>query len=146
MANPQINLGNLNKIRASVIVTDFQALNVTAPYLGKNGVSVNYSSDAAAYIQTMAGAVPSPEPYLLVAVTMDVLKTTGTYQRYKNQIKNLSLIGEIRVIPDNIATDDITISNCVITNIGELPFNGTAAECRITVMGVEYINQDLFTI
>ena len=44
--NPQVAQGTLNKVRSSVIVTGDNTLNVTAPFLGRNMVSVAFQGDA----------------------------------------------------------------------------------------------------
>jgi len=144
--NPQVAQGTLNKVRSSVIVTGDNTLNVTAPFLGRNMVSVAFQGDASAYIQTASGAVPSPEPYLVATITIDVLKTTGTLGLWRTQLENASFIGDIRVVSDTVALSDYTFTNCTIISIGDLPFDGSTAEARITINGIYYVNSSLWSL
>ena len=64
MANPQIAQGTLNRARGSVVVADSPELNVTAPYLGREGISTNFEGDTTARIHTLTGVVNSPEIYM----------------------------------------------------------------------------------
>ena len=41
MANPQVIQGTLNRLLANVVYADFPQLNVTAPYLAKEAISMS---------------------------------------------------------------------------------------------------------
>ena len=45
MANPLINPGNINRVRGSIVIPAHTNLNVTAAYLGKDGISVAPEGD-----------------------------------------------------------------------------------------------------
>src|ERR1700722_15846993 len=99
-ANPLVPQGTLNLLRGSVVVTNFPSLNITAPFLGKAGIRLTFEGDTTLYIDTMTGAVTSPQPYLRVTVEADLLKTQNLATLYKQQQELLSTIGDLVVYSD----------------------------------------------
>ena len=83
--NPLVSQGSLNRLRASVVWPDNPTLNVTASYLGKEGVSLALDGEATTFINTLVGAVTSPEPYQMITLTIHLLKTQGLASLYKSQ-------------------------------------------------------------
>ena len=142
--NPRIPQGTLNKIRAHLIVSNNNSLNLTAPYLGKGMISISFGGNAVDYIDTASGRVASPNPYMDVSVTLDILKTNGAFQIWRNQMELNSVIGQIRTVGDTSAISDYTFSNCSIVSVSDLPYDGTTPECRITLSGTYYINSSLW--
>src|ERR1700761_1481204 len=100
MSNPLISQGVLNRVQGSVTVTGNPALNVTASYLGREGIRLALEGEATRYINTMTGAVASPEVYMAIRCTVNLLKTQGLSDLYKSQMETNSLIGNITVRPD----------------------------------------------
>ena len=45
MANPLINLGTLNRVRASVVFPSFTSLNITSSQMGRRFVSLTFDED-----------------------------------------------------------------------------------------------------
>jgi len=144
MANPRIAQGTINQIRGSIVVPNNTNLNITAPQLGKGKIAIRFTGQTASLILTATGAVQSPEPYVIVEVTANILKTTGMAQAYRGQTELNTSLGEIRVVTDTSALQDYTFSNCAIVSVGDLPLDGTAVEQRITIQGIYYINSDMW--
>lgn len=142
--NPLIAQGTLNRIKGSVQVTANPALNVTAPYLGKDGISLALEGEATTFIQTMTGAVTSGEPYMMVTVTVELLKTQGLAAQYKSQMENNSVIGDIVVQPDTITLPSYPIINCAIESVADMPMNGSDAAFRVRLRGYYVINNSLW--
>ena len=147
MPNPNVPLGSLNRLRASVIWTNFPALNVTASFLGKEGIRWAVEGEATTFIGAMVGAVTSPEPYLLFTMTMHLLKPQTLSDAYKVQMELNSLLGDGIVRPD-VATglSPYAISNCSIQRPGDLSFAGTEADYPVMIKGTYYINSSLFDL
>ena len=57
--NPLIPQGTVNRLRGSVIWNDFPQLNVTAPYLGTDGIGFSLDGESTVFLPTMTGAVTS---------------------------------------------------------------------------------------
>ena len=93
MGNPLIPQGILNRVRASVIWTSFPSLNITAPYLGRAGISLSPEGAATVFLPTMTGAVPSMEPYQKMTLTVNLLRTQMLADLYKQQMETSSLLG-----------------------------------------------------
>lgn len=142
--NPQIIQGTLNRLRASVVINDFPSLNVTAGFLGEEGISINPDGDAVAFLPTLTGAVTSPEPYQKITVEIHLLRTQGLANQYKAQMEKLALIGSIVVRPDSKALAAFDFVNCAIQAWGPVKSNGKDAGFMVRLGGYYLINQDLF--
>ena len=145
-SNPLIAQGTLNRLRGSVVVTNIPNLTVTAPYLGKTGISLALQGVATTYIDTMTGSVTAPEPYQLVTVVISTLKTNGIASLWKAQMENTTLLGDIVVSSDTLAFPSYKLVNCAIESIADMAFNGTTAEVAITVKGIYNINNNLWNL
>jgi hypothetical protein len=145
MANPLVPLGNLNRLIASVTFATNTSLNVTAPYLGREGISLRFSDPATTPIKVMVGVVPSPEPYQTVAVMMHLVKTLALANSFKTAIETNTLLGDVTIRPDEVGgIGPYSISNSWIENVEALRFDGTDAGWSVTIGGIYYINSNLF--
>lgn len=136
--------GNLNRLLASVTFSDFQGLNITSPFLGKEGISITFDTDATLTIPAMTGVVQSPEPYKMVTVEIHLLRTQAFASQYKAQIESLSLVGDFRIIPDTKELKPYSITNGAIKSVSALRLNGTDADFTITLTGSYQINSELW--
>ena len=145
MANPLIDLGVLNRIKASVLWTSHPELNVTASYLDKAGISLALEGEASAQLGAMTGIVQSPEPYLPIGVTIHLLKTQSLSEAYKSQMELNSLIGDGVVWPDvSTGLGQYQLANMSIQSVREIEMNGTVAGYTVSCKGTYYINSALF--
>lgn len=144
MANPLVAQGTLNLLRASVVLNDHPELNVTASCLGKEGITISLEGETTEYIDTLAGAVPSPQPYQKASVRINLLKTQPLSDAYKKQMELLALIGDITVRPDSSALSPYPVVNCSITGVEPLKLNGSDAGFVVTVRGYYNINSALW--
>ena len=145
-SNPLVTQGTLNRLRGSIVVNNVPTLNITAPYLGKTGLSLALQGAATTFVETMVGAVPSPEPYQMCNITINVLKTNGIAAVWKSQMEATTLIGDIVVTTDSSAFATYTITNCAIESVADMALNGTNAEMQITVKGVYLLNNNLWNL
>lgn len=144
MANPQIAQGTLNRARGAVVVADSPELNVTAPYLGREGISSNFEGDTTARMPTLTGIVNSPEIFMAVTVTICLLKTQALSDTYKQRMETNAIIGDITVIPDSPALSNYVFQNCSIRNVHDLALNGTTPNFMVTLQGFYPVNASLF--
>lgn len=142
--NPLVPQGTLNRARASVQWAAFPGLNVTAPFLGKEGVSLAFEGAATEFVETMTGAVTSPVPYQPVRLSMALLKTQTLANQYEQQRQTNSLLGDGTIIPDSVTLAPYQITNCAIENVDELRFNGEVAGYMVHVKGYYITNNNLF--
>jgi hypothetical protein len=146
MANPQVNPGTLNLLLASVSVPNLTALNVTAPFLTRAGIDVSFNGQSTVMIEAMVGAVTSPMPYMMASVSINLLKTNGIAQAYKNQMELSTLIGPITVRPDvSSGLGPYTFQNCAIEGVSPMTLNGSVASWTVSITGTYYLNSTLFT-
>ena len=138
----------LNRIRGSVVVATYPQLTVTAPFLGKEGISFQLEGEANTLIPTMAGAVTSPEPYQFATITMHLLKTQTLSAAYQAQMLLTTNLNVVTVYPDTdngfLSTGGINpyvLNNAVISGVQEMSFNGTNAEMIVRIRGT--VNQNL---
>ena len=145
-ANPLVPQGTLNKLRGSVFCVDNPQLNVTASYLADDAITLAFEGEASAYIPTMTGAVPSPNPFQVATCMMRLLKTQALSNLWKLQIETDSLIGDIVITTDAAPLNNYTLVNCTIKNVNELTFAGKDPSFVVTVQGTYYINSGLFSL
>jgi hypothetical protein len=144
MASPQIPQGTLNRLKASIIWNDYPGLNVTASFLGKEGIRFGFAGDATLQIDTMTGLVTSPEPYLRTTITVNLLKTQNLSDLYKKQMESSTLLGDGTVRPDATILSPFPIGNCSIMGVDELLFNGSVAGYAVKLAGYYIINTSLW--
>jgi hypothetical protein len=146
MANPNVPQGTLNRLRGSVTVPSNTQLNVTAPYLGKDGISLSFDGAANTAIDTMVGLVQSPEPYQRVTMAIHLLKTQALAELWKSTVESNVLLGDITVKTDSSILAPYLISNCAVMNVNPLKFDGTDAGWIVMITGIYYINSDLWNL
>lgn len=145
MPNPNIPQGNLNRLVASVTWANFSSLNVTPSYLGRAGISFSREGVATGFIGTMTGTVISNEPYQMITLTLNLLKTQSLAVSYDNQRKTQSNIGNGTVRPDvSSGIGPIDIVNCGIETVRELSFSGEDAGYVVVIRGYEPVNSALW--
>lgn len=145
MANNQIiQQGTLNKIRGSVIVSNYPTLNITAPYMGRNFLTIAFDGDFTKLIGTGTGAVTSPEPYVEASITVGILRTQSLATLWREQWEATGVIGSVDVHSDTAAFSKITLDNCVIQHFDPNAFDGEDPVSRLMLRGIYYINVDLW--
>lgn len=142
--NPLVSQGTLNRLRGSVVLTDHPELNVTASFLGPEGIRLALEGEPTTQIPTLTGAVQSPEPYQLCNVTVSLLKTQALADAYKKQYENDTVIGDITVRPDSSVLSPYNLINCSLGPLRELSFNGTDASYAVSIRGYYQINASLW--
>jgi hypothetical protein len=144
--NPLIDQGILNRIRGTFVLTNHPELNVTAPFLDRDGINFRLEGEMSTQHATMTGVVQSPEPYVPCSVVVALLKTQALAEAYKTQQENSVLLGPGVVFPD-VAVSGLTqfqLYNLSIQNVGDLLFNGSTPIYAVTMRGFYIINNSLF--
>lgn len=146
MPNPLVEQGSLNRIKASVVWNDFADLNVTAPYLGAAGIRLGLDGGTTVFLPTMTGAVTSPEPYQMITLSMNLLKTQQLADLYKQRMEVDARIGNGVVYPDvqKGGINSYQVINCAIESVRELNLAGTDASYEVSVRGYYLVNSSLF--
>lgn len=144
MASPNVQQGTLNRLKASLVVPDLPELNVTAPFVGKEGIGIAFEGDATTLIPTMTGTVTSPEPFQMATILIRLLRTQSLSDLYKQQMETSTLLGDITVRPDSATLSPYQIINCAITHVGDLTFNGTDAGFGVSIKGYYPLNSALW--
>ncbi|HGU6862403.1 TPA: hypothetical protein ACNAC2_004989 [Klebsiella quasipneumoniae] len=144
MANPLVPQGFLNRVRGALSVTDTPALNVSAPYLAKDGISLRPDGPATDIIPTMTSTVGSQAPYQQVTLTVHLLKTQGLGESYRQRFLTDTSLGEIVVTPDATTFGNITLLNCYLVNFNELAFSGMDPAFVVTISGYMVTNDNMW--
>lgn len=162
MANPLIAQGTLNRLVASVIWQNFPFLNVTPSFLNREGLRLSLDGEATRFLPTLTGAVTSPEPYQMVSLSINLLKTQPLSALYKAQMETNCLLGDGVIRPDvaiggAVSGSVITavtgqtggltpydITNCALESVREQTYNGEDAGWTIMVRGYYLINSNLW--
>jgi hypothetical protein len=142
--NPLVPQGVINRVRASVVCSANPLLNVTASYLGAEGITFTPTGKSVTYIRTLTGAVRSPEPYMMLEGVMHLLRTQALADDYKRAMETDSFLGMLTVRPDSRNLSPYQYVNCSITGVETLKFTGTDAGFMVGVEGVYLTNSNLF--
>lgn len=145
MANPLIDQGVINRLRGSVMFPQFPGLQITSPYLGKAGIKLALEGASVLYLPTLTGAVTSPEPYLMVSLAINLLKSQPLADIYKIQMETNSLLGPCTVRPDAATLSPYELVNMGIEMVRELDFSGENADYLVTLKGYYSVNSSLFS-
>jgi len=142
MPNPLISQGSLNRLIAAVQWNDpdMDSFNITASYLGKDGIRLALDGIATTFINTMTGAVTSPEPYQSVSLTIALLKSQPIAKAYKNRVESNALMGACTIYPDSGVLPVYVLQNCALESLREMSYNGEDAGWVISVKGYYEIN------
>ena len=145
MANPLIDQGTLNRLRGSVTYANFPQLNVISANLAKEAIRLSLDGPATAYLPVMTGAVPSPEPYQICTLTINLVKSEIISNTYKTQFEDTVLIGPVTVRSDSITLGIYQLINCVLENVREQSYAGDDPAWSVTVKGTYQINAGYFS-
>jgi hypothetical protein len=143
--NPQIAQGILNRVLTSIIIPSNTALNITAPYMAKGFCKPEFEGDWTGQIGTGTGVVNSPEPYIMVRVTANLLRTQALSGNWIAQGQNTTYIGQVNVHSDTSTFPIITMTDTSIFSIDPGAMDGTDPVVRLVLRGAMAINSSLWT-
>ena len=147
MPNPLIAIGALNRLRASIVWPSNASLNVTASYLSRRGISLALDGESTLFINTMTGAVTSPEPYMMITCTVHLIRTQQLCSLYKQQMESNPLIGDGTLRPDVAAGNGLApynLSNCAIQSVNEMSFAGDDADFAVRIRGYYLVSSAMW--
>lgn len=144
--NPLIAQGVLNRLIASVSWPSFPALNITPPFLSREGIRLALEGNSIVMLPTMTGTVLSKEPYMMISVTAHMLKSNALGPAYKAQMETDSALGNgvVRADTNNMTPWDIY--NCGIESVRELDFSGNDAQFVVTMRGYYLVNNEMWNL
>ena len=142
--NPLINLGNLNRVRASVVFPSYTALNITSSQMGRRFVSLTYDEDFVQQIQQGVGIINSPEPYVFATITCDILRTLPLAQAFITQVESTSVLGTVYVHSDTSSFPRRAVHNASVLKADPGAFDGVNGVLALTIRGIFYPNNDLW--
>ena len=136
--------GNISRLRGSITFPQNTILNITAPYLGPEGISISLEGSTADVLETMTGTVNSPAPYQMGTVEVELLKTQSFSDLFKQQIQQNCLIGTFIVRPDASTLSNYIFINGSIANAAPGRINGRSVAYVVTLRGYYLINASLY--
>lgn len=142
--NPLIKLGSLSRLRGSLTISDYPELNVTAPFLGRAGLSMAINGDLTQMLPQMVGMVQSQEVYLPVRITVPLVKTMQLANLYKRKWESDSNLGDCTFRGDATNLDAFDFVNCSIENLEGYDAGGTSGSVTIIIAGTYYVNNNLW--
>jgi hypothetical protein len=144
MAFQFIPPGVLNRLRASVIFSDFPELNVTSNFLTTEGIRLALEGNATDMLPAMVSLVSSPAPYLAASITMSIVRSSTLASLYKLQFEDTTLMGLGTIIPDTDVLNPYIINNVCLENVREMAFAGMEAAMVVTARGYYNVNTGFF--
>src|SRR4051812_3455504 len=130
---PQVALGTLNRARGTVLFPDFPELNVTAPFLGPEGINVSPEGPITDNLDVMTGMVPSPGIYQRLTVEFELLKSQSFSDLWKQQVEFISAVGDFTVIPDAATLSNYNVINGSIIQAGPGRINGRSVAFVVSI-------------
>ena len=143
--NPQIAQGVLNRVLTAIIIPSNTALNITAPYMAKGFAKLEYEGDWTGQIGTGTGVVSSPEPYIMVRVTANLLRTQSLSANWIAQGQNSTYVGQVNVHADTSVFPVSSMTDTSIVSVDPGAFDGTDPVVRLVLRGTLPINASLWT-
>ncbi len=143
--NPIIIPGNLNRVRVSATFPNNSALNIGMGYFAKTQVHTSMS-DVAKSLPTQLGHVISEEPYSIAEFDFHVVRTLPLASAWKAQWETSAILGSMIVRPDTSVMSDFQITAAMLKSVSGLDFSGESAEIVLKILGIYYINSDLFAL
>jgi len=143
MANPRTSLGALNLLASSLQLADRPELTILPSNCTKAGITMSFAGDVNTMHEAMVGVVRSPQPYQVVTITANILKTQALASLWKLAAETDSNLNEITVFTD--APDTLpfyTFDQAALTRHGDLTTNGTDPVYQIVITGRYVINGD----
>ena len=146
MAGPNslVPLGTLNRLRGTVLFPSFPQLNITAPYLGREGIRLTIEGDTTQMIPQMTGMVQSQEVYLPATLLITLVKTTPLAVLFKQKMESDSNLGQVTFRSDAINIPPYDLINCAIEGFEGLDASGSNASFPIRIKGTYFTNSSLF--
>lgn len=144
MANPLIDQGQLNRLKASVTFPGNPSLNVTPSFLAPEAIRMALEGEATAQLPSLTGVVQSPEPYQMVTVTIHLLKSQALANAFKSQYETSTVLGELVIRPDSTILNAYDLTNGALEAIEPLDFSGRAANFTVRIRAQYNINANLW--
>lgn len=144
--NPQVSQGTLNRIRGAINFASNAGLNITAPYLGREGISIAFDSNFGQRIPAMTGAVSSPDAYVMATITVHLLKSQPFSAVWKEQVEELNTLGNMTIVPDASTLPNYAIQNVMVLRADPGAINGSSADYIVVLQGDYQINSQLFDL
>ncbi len=143
-----VQQGSLNRLRAHAVFSQFPSLNVTADYLGPEGIDLEFQSEPTDFPPTMTGLVTSPAPYVTANMRMQLLRTQGLAGAWQNQSYQTTVLGNATLHTD-VSIQGVSQLRFRDVGIRRLPpfrMNGRDPYYVIELFGALIINGNLMNI
>jgi hypothetical protein len=146
MSNPNVALGTINRLLASVVWDDFPALNITPSYLAPEAIDMTMEGVMTTMLPALTGFVTSGEPWMPIRLVVHLIRSQSLAAAYKTQWEQNTSMGSGTIRPDvpSSTLPPFIIDNAAITNVNTLNFSGREAGIVVTFMGQYQINQALW--
>lgn len=144
--NPLVSLGTLNRLRGTLIFPDHPELNVSAAYLGREGIRLAVEGDSTEMLPQMAGMVTSQNVYLKATISVALIKTQPLAALFKARMEFSSVLGGCTFRSDASNLPPYEFVNCAIENMEGIDASGSNAAFPLRIAGTYYINSDLWNL
>lgn len=143
-----VEQGTLNRLRAHAVFAQFPSLNVTADYLGPEGIELDFQGAATDFPPALTGLVTSPAPYVPLNLRLQLLRTQGLSGAWQNQSYQTTVLGNATLHTD-VSTQGVSqlrFRNVGISHLPQFRLNGRDPYYLIELFGSLIINGNLMNI
>jgi hypothetical protein len=138
--------GVLNRLRCNIVVPNNPALNITAPYMGKNLARIAFSGKFVTKEPTATGYVNSPEPYVMASISVELLRPQPLSGAWVAQAQLYGIIGPVTIYSDSSNFPELTSYETSIGDLDPGAFNGMDPVVRLTLEGKFPANSQLWNM
>lgn len=143
--NPGIARGVLNRVRCSVILPAFPALNIIPANMGRALARIAFSDNTVNQFPTGTGLVNSPEPFIRATITIALLRTQQISVSWFNQILLDSNVQDATIYSDSSVFPPIALQDVVANHMDPGPFDGTNPDFTLVLSGALPVNSQMWT-
>ena len=126
-----------------VVISD-PTLNISADDLGKDMIRISPQGDVTDILETATGVIGSPAPYIKVAISFTLNKTSSVCQRYLNKMFDNTQFNNLVLNTDSSTLAKIVVQNAFMSAWSEASFSGLEPGIGFTVTGFVPVNNSMF--
>lgn len=147
MANLNISQGQLNRILTSIVISAHPTLNITSEYMGKSFAAMHPDGPFVQQIDTGTGIVTSPEPYIMMAINVGLLRSQGLSAAWLTQIETQTVyLGTVTGYSDSTVFGPVKLRDVSVTHFDPGAWDGLDPIVALTLRGKLNINNSLWNI
>lgn len=143
-SSAQVALGTLNRALTHITFASYPALNITAQNMGPSFAHAAPEGDFVTQPEVAVGAVPSLEPFVMVSVSVGIVRTQSLAAAWLAQIQATGVLGTMVIYPDVAGFPSLSMSDTVIKSFDPGAYDGKDPVISLVLRGVFFPNANMW--